>query len=73
MSARDELQDLREMLGEAAFIDACWAMRINASTPPPKAFQRGWAWKRPKVVSLQAYRRQNETDLEQAGNGIGLR
>ncbi len=71
MSARDELDDLRNMLGEVAFVNAVWAMRVNASKPVPKTFQRGWKWSPAKVVALDAYRR--ASDLERAGNGLGLR
>ncbi len=71
MSAKDELQDLRDMLGEYAYIEAMWAMRINAARPVPRQFTRNWAWSREKVVSLRAYRR--AADLERAGNGMGLR
>ncbi len=71
MTAKEQLIELRRFLGsDEAYCAAIWAIRANASTPPPKAFQRGWAWKRPKVVSLAAYR---VTENELAGNGRGLR
>lgn len=71
MSARDELQDLRELLGEQGFVNACWAMRENASKPAPNRFQRGWKWSPAKVVSLNAYRRKTEDDLAASGRGLG--
>ncbi len=71
MSAKDELQDLRDMLGEYAYIEAMWAMRINASKPVPKPFTRGWKWSPAKVVALDAYRRKMENDAAQSGRGLG--
>jgi len=56
MSVRDELQDLRDILGENAYIEAIWAIRARNSQPVPKPYTRNWKWSREKVVSLAAYR-----------------
>ena len=56
MSIRDELQDLRDLLGESAYVEAIWAIRARNSPPVPKQYTRGWKWSREKVVSLAAYR-----------------
>ncbi len=72
-SAKEQMIELRKLLGEAGFVDGVWQMRINASQPVPRQFTRQWAWSREKVVSLRAYRRREQSDLERAGNGTGLR
>lgn len=47
MSIRTELKDMRDLLGEAGYIEAIWAMRANAAPPVPKPHLRGWKYRRP--------------------------
>jgi hypothetical protein len=68
-SAKEQLIELRRLLGEEGFVNGLWAMRINANPPVPKAFTRGWKWRRDKIVNLAAYRKNSQDELEAAGSG----
>ncbi len=56
MSTRDELQDLRNLLGEQGFIDAIWTMRERAMGPLPKPYLKGWKWKRPNTNNILPFK-----------------
>ncbi len=70
-SAKEQMIELRRLLGEVGFVDGVWQMRINAARPVPKPFTRGWKWSPAKVVALDAYRRKMENDAAQSGRGLG--
>lgn len=71
--AREQLIEMQRLLGYAGYVDGIWCLRERLSPPVPKAFTRQWAWRREKVVNLQAYRKQAEMELTEVGGGMGLR